>query len=55
MRHVSDKRCGQNKKNYVKKLPPPLKIVLCMRYVKIYGTAGQATDDNVMRHMRVAW
>jgi hypothetical protein len=25
-----------------------------MRYVKKYGTAGQTTDGNVMRRMRVA-
>jgi hypothetical protein len=30
------------------------KIVPFVRYVKKYGTAGQATGDNIIRRMRFA-
>jgi hypothetical protein len=30
------------------------KIVPFMRYVEKFGRAGQATDDNIIRRMRIA-
>jgi hypothetical protein len=50
-RNVSDKGCKENQKTHfmVSKYFP--KIVPLRHHVEKYGTAGQATDDTIIRRM----
>jgi hypothetical protein len=53
MRNVSGKGCRENQNMfYVQYLFP--KFVLLLGNVEKCGTPGQATDDNIIRHMRFA-
>jgi hypothetical protein len=54
MRNVSEKSCrGKRNTHFIFSNFFP-KMVPFMRYVEKYGTARQATDDNIIRRMRFA-
>jgi hypothetical protein len=54
MRNVSEKSCRENQDTYYMFNNFFSKIVPFMNYVEKYGTARQATDDNIIRRMRFA-
>ena len=58
MRNVLYKRCGEKQNTHFifKSFPPPPKGILCHVWYTVwkYGTARQATDDGIIRRMRVA-
>jgi len=54
LRNVSDRSCRENRNTHFVFRNFPPKIVPFMRNVEKYDRAGQATDDNIIRHMRIA-
>ena len=55
MRNVSDKICRENQNARIMFSNFLPKILPCMKYCGKYGTDGQVTDDNAIRHMRFTW
>jgi hypothetical protein len=54
MRNVSDKICRENENTHFMFNNLSQKVVPFMSYVEKYGSARQATDDNITRSMRLA-
>jgi len=54
MRNISDKSCGENQKHkfWINKMFPERREVYDTRWKK-YGNDRKATDDNIIRRMRL--